>query len=301
MINKYYYLQIYPTNDIEIVKKVYKILAKKYHPDKINDENNYFQIINDNYKYLIDNLYNYYNDIIIDNMYDDIDIHINIDVTMKDILNGLNMELSIDRKEYYFKDQNIFYNENNCKILLECNPFKINDKYDLKNNKMVINDKGNIFNQIHEKIQGDLILNFIFNEEDYEIINKSDLLTTVEISLYQSLFGFDITKKYIDNTNIYLSNINDDNTINIIDPYKLYKINQYGLYINKNRSDLYIKFKIIFPKKINDKNKQYLQQIFFNTNYENISKTKKKYNKLIETNIDINNININNNNFTLSI
>ena len=248
MINKYYYLQIYPTNDIEIVKKVYKILAKKYHPDKINDENNYFQIINDNYKYLIDNLYNYYNDIIIDNMYDDIDIHINIDVTMKDILNGLNMELSIDRKEYYFKDQNIFYNENNCKILLECNPFKINDKYDLKNNKMVINDKGNIFNQIHEKIQGDLILNFIFNEEDYEIINKSDLLTTVEISLYQSLFGFDITKKYIDNTNIYLSNINDDNTINIIDPYKLYKINQYGLYINKNRSDLYIKFKIIRKK-----------------------------------------------------
>jgi len=117
MKNKFYYLHLYPTKDIHIIKTAYKLLAKKYHPDKyiLNNDVNLFYEINDNYKFFLPNnnisniniINNYYNEVIINEMYDDLNIYINIDINLNNLLNGLNTEFTILKKRYYYENFNL--------------------------------------------------------------------------------------------------------------------------------------------------------------------------------------------------
>ena len=52
--NPYQILQCQPNSDIEIIKKNYKILAMKYHPDRPNGDTQKFQMITKAYLYLIE-------------------------------------------------------------------------------------------------------------------------------------------------------------------------------------------------------------------------------------------------------
>ena len=123
------------------------------------------------------------------------------------------------------------------------------------------------------------------------MIFNNNLFTKIDISLYQALFGFTISKKYIDDTIINITNIENEE-IKIIQPYKIYKIRKYGIY-NKNniRGDLFIYFKVNFPNKLDEIKKQNLLNILgHKNNINNKININNKYLLIENENIELDNI-----------
>ena len=283
MLNKYYYLQIQPTNNIENIKKAYKHIVKIYHPDRGDVNNNDFINVLESYKYIIENINEYYNNVIENEEYYDINIYINIDIFIKDLINGINKKIVIEKIIYYYE-----------KLELKNEIIKEEVIIDIKNNinykqRYIIKNKGHIFKQIISEIRGNIIINFNLEENNNYMIFNNNLFTKIEITLYQALLGFNISKKYIDDTIIYITNI-DNEEIKIIQPYKIYKIKKYGIY-NKNniRGDLYIYFKVIFPNKLDENKKYNLLNILGHKNNKN-NKNNNKYLLIEYENIELDNI-----------
>lgn len=283
MLNKYYYLQIQPTNNIENIKDAYKKMVKIYHPDRMKDNNDEFINVIESYKYIIDNISEYYNYVIENEEYYDININLNIEIQMKDLINGINKKIVIDKIIYYY-DKLELKND----IVEEEIIININNNINYKQ-RYIIKNRGHVFKQITTEVKGNVIINFNLEENKDYIMFNNNLLTKIEITLYQSLFGFNINKKYIDGTIINVTNTLDEE-VKIIQPYKIYKIRNLGLY-NKNntRGDLYIQFKVIFPNKIDEDKKQIFLNILGYKNSKN-NKNSKKYLMIEDDNIEIDNI-----------
>ena len=282
MLNRYYYLQIQPTNNIENIKNAYKKIVKIYHPDRKKDNNDEFINIIESYKYIIENINEYYNYVIENEEYYDVNINLIIDLQMKDLIGGINKKIIINKIIYYYDKLEL-----KNKIIEDEIIININNNINYKQ-KYIIKNRGHIFNQITTEIKGNIIIDFNLNEnKDYKIFNNN-LFTNIDITLYQSLFGFNINKKYIDNTLINITNINKED-IKIIQPHKIYKIKDYGI-CNKNniRGDLYIQFKVIFPNKLDENKKQIFLDILGHKNKNN--KNDKKYLIIEEDNMEMDNI-----------
>lgn len=284
MLNKYYYLQIQPTNSREIIKEAYKKIVKIYHPDKVKEQyNEEFIYIIESYKYIIENINEYYDYVIENEEYYDVNINLNIDLQMNDLINGINKKIMINKIVYYYDNLEL-----KNKIVEEEILININNNINYKQ-RYIIKNRGHIFKQITTEIKGNVIISFNLDEnKDYTIYNNN-LLTKIEITLYQSLFGFNINKKYIDGKIINISNM-DKEDVKIIQPHKVYKIKGFGI-CNKNniRGDLIIQFKVIFPNKLDENKKQIFLDILGYKNVKN-NKNGKKYLIIEEENMEIDNI-----------
>lgn len=285
--------------DINSIKKSFRNLSLKYHPDKCNNNSvDYNKIIdayeklsnlfeNNSYNYIISafnlnkskntneheeseeseqsensqkmkqyqsskiltdtffqNLQNFNND----NNYNNYNkflsnIETTIDITFENSYFGKSIPIQINRD--IFKN-NVISNENET-LYIEI-PIGID------NNEIInINNKGNIYNdsQSDIKIKINLISHPLFTR------NGLDIIYIIDISLKESLIGFEKIFKHINNKSYKISNINGD----IINNNYYQKLDKLGFTRNNFIGDFIIKFNIDYSIKLSQEIKKQLALI----------------------------------------
>jgi len=273
----YTILEINHTASKEEIKKAYKKLVLKYHPDKNTNKesHNKFIDINTAYNILIDDnkrkeydkletedkieLYNYLKNNILSKygLYNNILNILEELYGKEDFINDVN-NFNIKKLYNNFIDKlnNIKYTDlinnepqdiyENCYISLKDRYLNIKKKVIIKND----NNEENIYNIsilkdeyriINEGINGgDLIINIICNEEEeIKQIDEVNLLLIKEITLYEYLYGGSFELEYFDGEHINIK------YSNFIEDIPLLQFENKGLLKNDiDRGDLFIYFKI---------------------------------------------------------
>ena len=298
---KQYYniLNLHYDSDINSIKKSFRSLSLKYHPDKCNNNSVDYNKIIDAYEKLSDLFEkNSYNDIISglnfkkskntnesndsenshnsqnyeqsensqkfkkyqsskiltesffqnfnnDNNYNKFlsNIETTIDITFENSYFGKSIPIQINR--------NIF--KNNV-ISNEIETLYIEIPIGIDNNEIInINNKGNIYNdsQSDIKIKINLISHPLFTR------NGLDIIYTIDISLKESLIGFEKIFKHINNKSYKISNTNGD----IINNNYYQKLDKLGFTRNNFIGDFIIKFNIDYSIKLSQETKKQLAQI----------------------------------------
>ena len=262
MIDDYKVLNISKNATIKEIKDQYKLLAKKYHPDKGGDHEHFIKVdqayknlINKKtsniYENIVKDLYNegifnkyinlLYNKFIFN--YSDSDKIIKIDYTLEELYNGCIKEIKYKRKIAISTTE--FINEDK---IININISNIN----YNNEKIIYKNYGNGYN--YGKEYGNLVI--ILNELKHDIFKRqnNNLLIDVELTLKEALIPGTIIKIPLLN-NIYyehkitrLININDSEIIN-----------NKGL---NNIGDLIINYNINLPTILNEKQKENIIKYF---------------------------------------
>jgi len=296
----YYYdlLEIDPSSTSDDIKKAYKKLSIKYHPDKCNDvnENKKFITITEAKEILLDErkrkLYDYLGAKFLDNKERKSDIippncEVTISVSPRDISLEKNKEVEYEQ---------INYKTGKSKIMFLYVVITVKD---------LINKKINYPNNGH--ISGDLVSNLIvhINEIDYNgyiransdycanrtntdyCANRAnsnycanvdyseyDLLYNMNIKLYQLFFGFKIIIPFIDDTDLIVHYLREDDEIDVT-----IKIDNKGL---ENQGNLYIKLNLDIKtavetfRQFNENDKLNLKKFFIYLDKEEYQKESQK-------------------------
>lgn len=102
-------------------------------------------------------------------------------------------------------------------------------------------------------IEGDLKIKIKEKEHSvFSRVNKYDIMTTIHITLKEALIGFERTLTFLDNTSLVIR------CKNIIGPYDTKTIENYGLIEN---SSLILQFKVEFPKNLDETVKKEIEKI----------------------------------------
>ena len=298
---KQYYntLNVQYNSDINTIKKSFRSLSLKYHPDKCN--NNYVD-----YNKIID-AYEKLNDLFENNSYNDIisGLNLNNSKNIDETKDSENYEQSDNSKnlkkyqsskiltETFFQNLQNFNNNNNdnnynkflsniettiditfensyfgksIPLQINRNIFKnnvisnetetlyIEIPIGIDNNEIInINNKGNIYNdsQSDIKIKINLIFHPLFTR------NGLDIIYIIDISLKESLIGFEKIFKHINNKSYKISNTNGD----IINNNYYQKLDKLGFTRNNFIGDFIIKFNIDYSIKLSHETKKQLAEI----------------------------------------
>jgi len=244
---KYEILEIDENCTLEDVKKSYRRLCLKYHPDKHNGDSQKFIEIKNAYEDIvkvkeqnINFLILFYYFILRFNKTTDITLTLKINI--QDIFNS-----SIKKVTYQRLLQNM--KKESCVFYLELAGYQ--EKY-------VIEDKGDY--NLYGRNYGKLIINLDICNEGYEhlqlnkIVNLYDIYTTVVINLYEYYYGVDKFIKYFNNSQLHLSH----------NPYQLgdtQLIHHKGLPdINNEYGDLYVFYQVDLHKV--DLNEESIKNMF---------------------------------------
>lgn len=228
-MNYYTILGLNKNSSKEEIKRAYKILALKYHPDKNNGDDLIFKNINEAYQILINDEKRYIYDLNLEKEEDSlINLFSDIFTTFVDIIKTkfnktknctiINVKISLD--EIY---------EGLVKKLI----IKIKNKEKIEYKKIYINflDLKPEYKYEKEGDNGnDLIIKVNINKPDNIFyLNKHDLLMIEKISLNEYFNGIKRNIKYLGNEDIYID-------INLRDKEKMYcKIQDRGLpYLKDN-------------------------------------------------------------------
>lgn len=289
---KQYYniLNVDYNSDINSIKKSFRSLSLKYHPDKCNNNSVDYNKIIDAYEKLNDLFENNsYNDIISGlnfKKYKNIDEtndsenheqsdnsqkyqsskiltesffqNFNNDNNYNKFLSNIETIIDITFENSYFGksipiqiNRNIF--KNNV-ISNEIETLYIEIPIGIDNNEIInINNKGNIYNDLQSdiKIKINLIPHPLFTR------NGLDIIYTIDISLKESLIGFEKIFKHINNKSYKISNTNGD----IINNNYYQKLDKLGFTRNNFIGDFIIKFNIDYSIKLSQETKKQLAQI----------------------------------------
>lgn len=253
--NKIYYdiLNIEPNSDSDTIKKAYRRLSLKYHPDKNNDDSVMFNKITQAYEFLIQNhssiISNNNNSSSIEiynpppNDPNNEDIIINLNITFEDSYNGANVPINIKRSIF---NHNIFkYEEERIYIPL---PKSIDD-----NEIITINNKGNCINYKYSDIK--IIIKL--KEHQFFLRDGLNLIYFSNITFKQSLIGIDFNIIHLNNKTYRITNTNREivhNNTNII-------LRNLGFQRDSFTGNLIIKFKIDYPKTLSLETIQKLKEI----------------------------------------
>jgi len=289
--NLYKLLELDETATLEEIKKSYRKLSFKYHPDKNNnnpESTEVFKKINKAYEVLgdkdekqkydtkrknpflnmmngashgmgnMDNLFNMFfngnnnnsgfknmNSANVQVFHNGIPVNINnalqkptpiiktIEITLEQAFNGCNIPLDIER----------WVLEDNTKKM-ESENIYIDIPPGIDNNEIIIvRNKGNI---ISEQNKGDIKIFIKINNNTQFIRKGLDLYYEKNISLKQSLCGFDFDLQYISGKLFKISNSEG----NIIQPNYKKMIPNMGMMRNSHKGNLIIEFKIEYPETI---------------------------------------------------
>lgn len=255
---------------ISEIKQAYKRLAKKYHPDKLSNNNsnniNYdkFIEISESYNRLInlnniidddsnDNIeINFYLNIyikIIKNLYEYIknnyikkeknkEIIVNLDITILEIYNNDIKKLTIKvlRKE----DNNLVLKKED--IFISLLNYKTEYIFENKGDDSLTKERGDI----------KVIINIV-KDKFFKILNN-DIIYNLNISLYDFYFEKNIQLIYFNNEIIYLDNINNNKDLEYICKNK--GVKYYNLEKKEYENGNLI-IKIAINLKINNENYKY--------------------------------------------
>ncbi len=276
-MNPYEVLGIPENATLDEIKKAYKTLALKYHPDrninedpeiqKKNEEN--FKNISNAYKQITqgpenNNFPEHFPDFSnIFQMFNQMfkpkgpEIPVNIELTLEELYTGGSFEKNVEiykptgkniLKTQTFGHIQIKQNEPEMKLFTECIKFNISPGYNPDNGPIILNE----YTNYKDNIKSDIIINIIQKKHDKFERIENNLLVGINISLKDALIGFEKEIEYIDKSIIKL------NSKNIINPYRETILENYGL--NSN-GVLIIKFIIEFPETLTDEQKDKIKNI----------------------------------------
>lgn len=148
------------------------------------------------------------------------------------------------------------------KLCLKCGGKKVIKKKQLiKLNLNKTHKTGDkiVFNELADynpdvDIQGDLVLVIKTNPSKFKRI-ENNLYIDKTISLIDALCGANLKIVHLDGRVLCV------NTLDVLQPNSIYKISNEGMNHNSN---LFIKFNIIFPKKLSDERKMYIKKLINN-------------------------------------
>ena len=280
MTDYYKILNIDRNASIKEIKSSYHKLAVQWHPDKNNspEAENIFKKINEAYSVLsdskkkaqYDNKLNkpqfrnfsdffYWNKKNFGNMKKiGPTITKPLEITIEEMYNGVNKKLKIIKK---VKCTNCNKDDSECVI---CTNKKFIDKIVFINlnilNNYNINKKIIIKNMGDESDKwdtpGDII--FVIKLLPHKRMKRinNDLFVIIDVLLIEALTGINLNLDFIDNTklNFSLNNIITSNNTIIIK-------NKGFLFNNNQRGNLLLKFNIIYPKILNNEQKENLKNI----------------------------------------
>ena len=250
-INNYYEtLQIPNNSDIDTIKKAYRKLSLKYHPDKNNDSTQKFNNITQAYEFLINNYDNNKPNIThtdIPNQNSNInqsaikiytpikdpnneDIIINLPITFEQSFNGANVPINIKRS--IFNNNILKYEEERIYIPL---PKSIDN-----NEIITINNKGNCINYKYSDVK----INIILTDHEYFLRDGLNIIYFSNITFKDSLIGINFNLTHLNNKIYKITNTNGEiihNNTNII-------LRNLGFQRDSFTGNLIIKFKIDYPK-----------------------------------------------------
>tara|TARA_B110001452_G_C15238339_1_gene428762 strand:+ start:1741 stop:2547 length:807 start_codon:yes stop_codon:yes gene_type:complete len=208
---KYYeLLNIDINSDMSQIKKAYRQLSIKYHPDKNSGNSELFKKITAAYEYLLNKNNNHecknninshaLTSIIPDNINNNShnynlheDIHNNITITFEQSFLGANIPINITRK--------IFINNT---ILSENETIYIKIPKGIDHNEIIILEKkGNFYKDFQSNIK------IIINLKKHNCFDRNglDLIYNKQLSFKDSLVGFSFILKHLNNKCYKISNI----------------------------------------------------------------------------------------------
>lgn len=265
------------------IKKAYKRLALKYHPDKCGGDSTKFKKINNAYQILSDpekrKQYDYTNlnlykmiiqkiiDIILNitknktpNIYKEPEIKLKIPVTIKEIYHKEIKKITIKVKRWV--DQKFIEKKVNLYLSL----LNYQDEYVYKN-------QGDDYYESNILKRSNVILILDIKEENIrrdKLFSKYDLHIDRDISLYQVYFGlnddFDVFNKKIEikvDSNTILDYIKSSSNFSYM---KILKNEGLPFYENEEekRGDLFVFYSIKLPKLINNAELENFLLTYFN-------------------------------------
>jgi curved DNA-binding protein len=122
----------------------------------------------------------------------------------------------------------------------------------LDSDMVVLKGKGNVINNN----KGDLKIKFKILEHGVFSVYNNDIIFCREIQLKDALCGFYFNIDYIDGKKYKINNTNT-----IISPTYRKEINNMGLLKNGQKGKLIIMFKILFPDKLSEETKQKIKEL----------------------------------------
>lgn len=236
----YNILQIEPGATNEEIKSAFRKLSFNYYDKTASSMDKYNKII-EAYKYLSSN--NLVVPYIETNQINKInDIYTTVTIKLTDIYNDTSIPIQITRT---ITKQTHTIEETETLYIHICSGIDTNEI-------IIINNKGNII----ENTQGDIKVKIIVYNNSIFKREGLNLILNKEITLKESLCGFEFNFTHINNEIYYIKNNN-----NIIYPFYQKILPQLGLKRNTIYGQLIIKFTIIFPTQLSEKHKHILSTI----------------------------------------
>jgi len=234
-----------PITDDDI-KKAYKKMAIKYHPDRGGDSEKFKELVKA-YEILIDKekreIYDKYGEegLIIKEKKKCEPIVIKVEITLEQLYNGgfIMMDVNINKICKSCEGNGIDNNYNICekcdgnKIIVEPKKFRITINNRLNGYALLHLGSGN---EYPDWENGDIIFNIVEKEHaQFRKYGETSLLITKDIRLVDVLCGCAITIEHLDGRKI-------DVNVRGIDPIKV-----IGEGIVRNKGDLFIEINVIYP------------------------------------------------------
>lgn len=287
-MNTYYeILGISRDASMEEIKKAFRKLSLKYHPDKCNDQdsNSKFQRINEAYETLYDiekrKIYDlnqrispksYQENVNISNLFENL-FNMNLNKQTSDsnifpndhIVNQLQKPaplietIIINFEQTYFKqtipleiERSIVEEKGKVK---EKERIYVDIEEGIDENEMIIlRNKGNIN---HLGVQGDIKVFVKINNKTEFKRNGLNIEISKDISLKNSLCGFSFTIDHINGKNYKLNNEKG----NIIYPHFVKTIPNLGFKRGNQTGNMCVRFNVIFPKSIDKEKIEKLKEL----------------------------------------
>lgn len=248
-INYFQILELEPTIDINIIKKKYRNLSLKKHPDKCGGldyeykkiTNAYTEILNgienntiiDNSSNIsnssnINNKITEYNTSIEENIYTQ-DIEIDLNITFEQSFFGTSLPINVTR---FIKNNNLFKKETET--------LYINIPISSDNNEIIIIEKkGNCYNNNYSNIK--IIIKLL----NHDLFTRKglDIIYTAKITFKESLLGIDFIINHINGKKYKIKN----NEGHILTPKSMILLRKLGFQRNNIFGNFIINFDIIYP------------------------------------------------------
>ena len=284
--NSTYYdlLEINETNNSDIIKKAYRKLSLKYHPDRNINNKQYYDKITHAYNFIISNINNKSNNEIVlynqnntQNNNQNNTQNYNQNNTQNNNQNNTqnnNQNNNQNNTQNKFKEDIIItmeitfeqaYNGSNIPIIIErsiiYNNLLKQEKETLyveipkgidNDEIIIIENKGNIYENFKSNVK---IYTFLLNHKLYSR-NGLDIYYNINISFKESLLGFEYNFKYLNNKIYKIVNkeiIIHNNSKKIIE--------NIGFLRNNYNGNLIITFNVNYPEKISKETQEALKKI----------------------------------------